>query len=325
MPHRVILIGAGHISTRYFNAIERMEEMTVAAIAGRSPAKNERICARHGIDVHGTDIAETARRAHADIALVCTPNAVHAQNVIESARSGLHVLCEKPLHNDPQVQRDMIAACRDAKRLLGVCYARRLYPHMQHLKHLIDTGGLGRVRSMDVTVRLYRPPSYYDHPWHGSIELDGGGPFMQQAPHYIDLAQWLAGGWQHVYHAACFRLCHDIPVEDHGYAVLRYNRDIIGSITASTACPGARDELLTVCGDKGSVTVDSTGYTRWEVENTEPPGDLSHGHDITVSLLRDFADAVDTGRPPAISGESAARTTELVHAVYKKAGTIHTV
>ena len=113
-------------------------------------------------------------------------------------------------------------------------------PENQTLKGLLETGALGsRLRGGHAGEVLAGDEAYYNSgAYRGGYEIDGGGPFIQQAAHNVDLFCWFFGMPEKV--VSMLETCvHDIEVEDHGTALLRYADGMLGSITASSACkPG---------------------------------------------------------------------------------------
>lgn len=319
---RIVLIGHGNISEKYVAAIARFpERVKLAGVVGRNAEKCLVFAEKHGISVYGTSIADVAERSGATAAVICTPNALHYEGVMEASRLGLHCLCEKPLDISPDRQREMVQSCRDHNVRLGVSYMRRFIPHIRELKNWIDSGKLGRIMVVDAVIKHFRPKEYYDS-WHGTWELDGGGPFMQQGSHLLDMVLWLVGGYREVLTARTFRAYHDIETEDHGYAVIRYGNGAVGMIEASTASTGLKKEYVEITGTRGSIKADYGGILGFHVPGEEKPDwpTAKPNDELFVDLLEDFLGAIAEEREPFISGEAAALSTELALAIYAKAG-----
>lgn len=319
---RIILIGHGNISEKYVSAIKRFPDKAVlSGVVGRNAEKCRAFAQKHGIPVYGTSAAEVAERSRATAAVICTPNALHYEGVMEASRLGLHCLCEKPLDISAERQREMVQSCRGHRVLLAVSYMRRFIPHIRELKGWLDSGRLGRITVVDAVIKHFRPKEYYDS-WHGTWELDGGGPFMQQGSHLLDMVLWLAGGYQEVLTARTFRAYHDIETEDHGYAVIRYGNGAVGMIEASTASTGMKKEYVEITGTRGSIKADYGGIISFHVPGEDKPEwpAAKPNDELFVDLLEDFLAAITEGREPFISGEAAALSTELALAIYAKAG-----
>lgn len=320
--HRIILIGHGNISEKYVSAAARCGEKAVlAGVVGRNADKCQGFAEGHGIPVWGTSIADVAERAGATLAVICTPNALHYEGVMEASRLGLHCLCEKPLDIEPERQREMVESCRRHGVKLGVSYMRRFIPHIQALKAWLESGQLGRIMVVDAVIKHFRPKEYYDS-WHGTWELDGGGPFMQQGSHLLDMVLWLAGGYREVLSAQTFQAYHEIETEDHGYAMIRYGNGAVGMIEASTASAGMKKEYVEITGTKGTITADYDGIVSFRVPGVEEPAwpEAKPNDELFVDLLDNFLTSVEDDREPFITGEAAALATELAVDIYAKAG-----
>lgn len=320
--HRIVMIGHGMISHAYLQAFRAHENAEIVGVVGRDSERVRAYANEHQIPVFGTDLADVAKRAQATAAVICTPNALHDEGVIKASRLGLHCLCEKPLHISPERQRVMIESCRTNQVKLAVSYMRRFIPHMQYIKELIESGKLGRITVADVKIKHFRAKEYYDS-WHGTETIDGGGPFIQQGSHIIDLMLWLCGGYQQVIEAARFQVYHDIETEDHGYAIVQYKNGAVGMISASTASVGMSEEAIEISGTEGSISANYERIVHFDVPGVEPPTfteSESANETLFYRLVDDFLRAIDEDGTPFIDGEAAALATEFIQEIYAKAG-----
>jgi len=319
--HRILLVGHGMISHRYVEAFGHIPNARIVGVVGRDETRASAYAQEKGIAYADTDLERAATMTKATAAVVCTPNAAHEPAVLTAASLGLHVLCEKPLHIDPAVQREMIERCQENGVKLTVSFMRRFTAHIQYVKGLLDRGELGKLQVADAVLKHYRPQSYYES-WHGTYAMDGGGPFIQQASHMLDLVLWLIGEYREVLDARMFQAAHDIETEDHGYACVAYKNGAIGMIEASTACAGMEQEYLAISGTKGSVVLDFNGIRHFRVEGIDSPPEFP---EVKTELLfrrlaEDFVRSIEHDADPFITGDSAAQAVELVDAIYRKAG-----
>lgn len=320
--HTFILIGHGVISHAYLKALSNIEGAEIIGVVGRNAERVKAFAEKNTISFYGIDLEDVATRSGATSAIICTPNALHFEGVMEAAKLGLHCLCEKPLHISPEKQIEMIESCRVNGVKLGVSYMRRFINHVRYIKELIDSGLLGRIMVADVIIKNYRDKKYYET-WHGTKEYDGGGPFLQQGSHIVDMAQWLCGGYKEVLTAKRFQVYHDIETEDHGYAVIQYQNGAVGMIEASTVSIGMQEERIEISGTKGTIAANYKEITTFDVPGVEKPNfdpADSVNEQLFIKLVSNFIEAIDTDSCPFIDGESAKAATELVMAIYDKAG-----
>jgi len=320
MEHKVLIVGPGMISETYIDRIHKIDGMTTVGVVGRDLQKTKQYAQTKEIPIYGTDISEVTAECNATMTIICTPNATHYENVLAAAELGLDILCEKPLHIHPEKQNEMTTICHQKNLKLCVCFMRRFHRHIRYVKELLDSEKLGKIKIIDVCFKDYRDSNYYsDSSWHGTWQLDGGGPFIQQASHIIDIALWFAGGFSKVIQAATFTLLHPIEVEDHGYAVVQFANDAVGVLQASTACRYFFANQISISAERGGITVDFEGIKHWHVEGIKAPM-FQEDDDVFMELLLDFKDAIESNREPFVSTQSSNSVVELIYEIYKKAG-----
>jgi UDP-N-acetyl-2-amino-2-deoxyglucuronate dehydrogenase len=328
-PLRFVIVGSGNIAATFVRALRAVPDAVLAGVVSRSLSRPA-----------GVDAPLEARRSlrewgdACDAVILATPNALHAEGAVEAAHMGRHVLTEKPLAVSLESADRAIAACHAAGVTLGVCYQRRMSRDNRSLHALIAGNRLGRVLAADVAVKFFRDQGYYAaSPYRGTWAMDGGGPFMQQACHQVDLYTWFFGLPRRV-RSVVGTLAHRMEAEDHGAAVMEHDNGMIGTFVASTlARPGfpARVEIHT---EAGSVVMENDVITRWLVDGvpnpSRPPEAPLHsgagaagaavtdtaGHEAIVA---DFVRAVRENRPPAVTGEDARRATDLILQIYRAA------
>jgi len=193
---RIGLVGCGRISKNHFDAIRKVDGLSLAAVCDTDAER-----ARHAGDEQGVPSYRTiddmlrasGDGAPFDIVTVCTPSGLHSMHGAAAAHAGKHVVTEKPMAISLTQADDLVHACDDAGVQLFVVKQNRLNTPIQLLKRAVDKGRFGRIYMANVTVRWQRPQEYYDaEPWRGTWEFDGGA-IMNQASHYVDLIQWLVG------------------------------------------------------------------------------------------------------------------------------------
>ena len=96
---RIGLIGAGFAADFHALAYAQIARpaVEVVAVAASHAASAESFAHKHGIARWGDDYREVLADPGIDAVDVCLPNQLHAGVVVEAARSGKHVFCEKPL------------------------------------------------------------------------------------------------------------------------------------------------------------------------------------------------------------------------------------
>lgn len=322
---KFVIIGSGNIANTYVSAIGNIEHAEVVGIVStklKTPANNNTLPSFRSLQEIDLDY---------DAVIVCTPNGYHHISTIEAAALGKHVLCEKPIDISIESIDAMIHACKENNVKLGVAYQRRFSSDNPIVKKLIDENKLGKIFSVDLAVKNYRDDNYYNSAaYRGTYEIDGGGPFIQQASHYIDLYYWFFGKPTKLV-SSLATFVHDIEVEDHGAVICLHNSGMIGTITASTATKPGFPAKIEVYSGKGYLIMENDVITHWEIEGLKNPSPIkTNGNTHTGSssalvddtanhefVINDFIDSIQTDRDPLVSGESAKNATEIILNIYK--------
>ncbi|HMB62398.1 MAG TPA: Gfo/Idh/MocA family oxidoreductase, partial [Eudoraea sp.] len=228
-PLKFVIIGSGNIANTYVSAIHNIADAEVTGIVSKKTGAPEKFSQLPSFPTLGDIDVDW------DAVIICTPNGYHHVGAIEAANLGKHVLCEKPIDISLEAVDNMIEACKKNHVKLGVAYQRRFSSDNPIVKKLIHDNKIGKIFSVDLSVKNYRDKSYYDSAaYRGTYKIDGGGPFIQQASHYIDLYYWYFGKPEKLI-SKLGTFVHDIEVEDHGGVICWHNSGLIGTITASTA------------------------------------------------------------------------------------------
>lgn len=321
---KFVIIGSGNIANTYVSAIQNIANAEiVAAVSKRlkAPTKQPNLPAFASLNDVTLDF---------DAVIICTPPGLHHETAIEAAKLGMHIFCEKPLDVTIAAMDNMINTCKQNQVLLGVAYQRRYSSDNPVVKALIENNTLGRIFSVDLSVKNYRDDSYYNAaPYRGTKAIDGGGPFVQQASHYIDLYYWYFGKPSKIV-SKLGTFVHDIEVEDHGVAICTHDNGLISTITASTATKPGFPAKMEIYTSKGYLILENDVITHWDMEGLENPTTQSEdGNTHTGAatamvedttnhefLINDFVNAILTGKDPIISGESAKNASEIILEIY---------
>ena len=329
---RVALVGCGRIAKNHFDAIARVDGLDLVAVADVVQARAEAAGAANGVPAFAS-LAEMMAAVDCDIVTVATPSGLHPVHGIEAARAGKHVVSEKPMAISLAGADSLIDACSDAGVRLFVVKQNRLNPAIQLVKRAVEKGRFGRIHSANCTVRWARPQEYYDQaPWRGTWAMDGGA-FMNQASHYVDLIQWLAGP---VGSVAAMTATQErkIEAEDSGAAVLRFQNGAIGVLDVTMLTyPRNLEGSLTILGSRGSVKIGGTAVNRvdtWLFEDyddddkliesaaTTPPTVYGFGHQ---GYYRNVLRVLRGEAVPDTDGREGRKSLEIILAIYESART----
>ncbi|WP_051621001.1 Gfo/Idh/MocA family protein [Paenibacillus sp. UNC451MF] len=230
---RWAVIGAGDVvERRVARALQEAQGSSLQAVVRRDEEKVRAFAAQFGIPQAYTDVTQVWSDRNIDAVYIATPVMMHAVHAIEAAKSGKHVLCEKPMALNAIQGEQMVAACREQGVKLGIAYYRRYYPKIQKMKELIEAGAIGQPVYARAQFSGKTNHAETARAWLLRPEISGGGPLMDVGTHVIDLLCFCLGQPQQVT-AMTGNLLHNIEVEDTASVLIRFASGCQASVHAS--------------------------------------------------------------------------------------------
>ncbi|PWJ54426.1 Predicted dehydrogenase [Quadrisphaera granulorum] len=257
---RLGIIGTGAEGTVYANLIleGRVPGAVLGAVADVSPER--RIAAKElGVPVHDSADALLAS-GDVDAVVICVPHYLHPEIAIAALRAGVHVLVEKPAGVHTSQVDELIEVAQSRPELtFAMMFNQRNNPLYRRIKEIVDAGEIGAIRRTTwVITTWWRPQGYYEQSaWRATWGGEGGGVLVNQAPHQLDLWQWICGVPKSVYSKVAYGFRRNIAVEDEVTAVVDYGDGATGVfVTAVHDLVGTdRFEIL---GDRGKIVVEGS-------------------------------------------------------------------
>ena len=189
---RVGVIGTGGIATsQHIPGYQALEDVEIVALCdvvpGRASAAAESVPGARAY----ADFRDMLAREELDAVSVTTPNFRHRDATIAALEAGAHVLCEKPIAMNLAEGREMVAAARQAGKLLQVGLHMRFETESQALRRYVVAGDLGEIYYGEATYMRRR-----GIPTWGVFtqsQYQGGGALIDIGVHALDRALWLMG------------------------------------------------------------------------------------------------------------------------------------
>jgi len=161
------------------------------AVAGCDVSEEKRKAAKEAapqIDVYD-DYDAMLSREDVKIVAIYTPDTYHADHIEQAFRAGKHVICTKPLINDPRDAVRLTKAARDSGCRLQVGQSTRFYEPFQRQREEFEKGALGEVEVVDAHYN-HRMDWYYEKsPWTAT---DTHWAYLGLS-HPVDLVRWYLG------------------------------------------------------------------------------------------------------------------------------------
>jgi len=339
------IIGIGAMGSKHASRLFDGEDPNgvLAAVCDTDPARL--MWAKEKFDVPTfSDYKEMYASGIIDAVIIATPHYDHPKMTMEAFSADLHVLCEKPAGVYTKQVREMNEAAAKTDKKFTMMFLQRKAPVFAKLKNLIESGELGALKRIQWTVTTwYRPQAYHDSsPWRSKWETEGGGVLINQAPHNLDLWQWLFGMPETITAHMSFGRYFDIEVEDDVTVFMQYKNGVTGTlITATGEAPGTN--CLEIVGDMGKIVVtdnakitfyrnriserahnaakNSKSVPEYWVCDVPTPG-INETH---MAVIKNLSDAIVNNAPLDIRGEEGMQSLQLSNAMHLSAWTGKTV
>ncbi len=217
-----------------------------------------------------TDYRELIASGEADAVIIAVPHPFHSIIALEAMRAGLHALSEKPLDIRVSAAREAVRTGQETGKVFAVMLNQRTNPIFRRARDLVRSGGLGELkRSVWIITNWYRTQHYYDSgDWRATWLGEGGGVLLNQAPHNLDLWQWICGMPVEITARCDMARYHHIEVEDEATLLVRYQNGASGCFITSTGeYPGTN--RLEISGTKGKIVLEDGKLRTWLLKEDE--------------------------------------------------------
>ena len=280
---RIGIIGLGAQGSMYAKFITDglVPNMEIGAIADIDPAKADVAAAQYPDVPFFSDYLAMIDSGSVDAVVTCVPHFLHPQIGIEALERDIHALVEKPAGvYTKQVAALNAYALTKPELSFGIMFNQRNNPLYIRLKEIVDGGEIGNIlRSNWIITNWWRPQGYYDQSaWRATWGGEGGGVLVNQAPHQLDLWQWICGVPKSVYSKVAYGYRRNIAVEDEVTALVDYGNGATGVfITATHEMTGT--DRFEIVGDQGKIVVENS-KTATVTRLKRPERELSESMDM---------------------------------------------
>lgn len=324
------IAGTGNIARIHAEALQGLTgEAELVAAADIVPDRLRDFCSEFGVPAAHASIADLLRSAPPDLVHVCTPPGSHAELAVACLEAGVSVLVEKPPSLSLAEFDVMAAAYRPRGPWLATVFQHRFGSGAQRLHAMIRSGVLGRPLVAVCHTTWFRDQAYFDVPWRGRWDTEGGGPTMGHGIHQMDLLGYLLGDWSEI-SAVAGRQARRMETEDLSLAHVTFASGAVASVINSVLSP-REESYLRFDFERATVELSHLygyGDEDWHVTPApEYSGEVRSAWDAGVKGERSSHRAqfsavlrgLREGSPPPVTPDDARRTMTLVTGIYASA------
>ena len=192
MKFKIAVLGAtGYIGSPYRREIRDCpEDASIVSLCGRRLELLKAAAAEDGAECFTDDWRKAIAQEGVNLVLVCTPDSLHHEAVMECAERGLHVMCEKPVGMNAAEASQMWAACRDSNIGHFVPFWTRYVDVFRRAREIYAGGQLGQIRAF--VYRWANPrPVGMPFTWRDDATISSAGSIADVGSHAYDAVRWI--------------------------------------------------------------------------------------------------------------------------------------
>ncbi len=295
---RTAVVGAGQFGRNHLRVLSQSERAELCAVADSDPARAAQAAAEFGCQ----SVADfRLLEGKVEAAIVAVPTTLHAEVGSALLERGIHCLVEKPIAGDLAEADRLLAAARASGCILQVGHLERFNPAVTALRSILTLPLFFEIHRLSV----FSPRS---------LDVD---VVLDLMIHDLDIVLALTGAMPEEIRAAGISILS--PKVDIANVRLAFPGGCIANLTASRIST-ERVRKLRLFQPAQYISLD---YSRQEVYAFSVSGAQQIGFqalevrkDEPLRLeVESFLESVESGRPPAVTGEEARRALEAAVAI----------
>jgi len=317
------VLGVGEMGRRHAENLRRLvPQARLVAIADVNHQRARQAAADLDVEHALPSLEAMLDRKDIRAIIIATPDKFHSSAVIETARAGKDIFCEKPLALNIEEAEDAVRAAEAGGVRLQVGFMRRYDPAHLAAKRQIEAGEIGEPVIFKSIGRDKDAP-----PIESYRSLLNGMLLFTNTIHDFDSARWLTNdevAEVHTYTTVAIR--PELEEFDDVVAStvnLRFRGGAIGNIESYAQAVYGYDVRTEIVGSKGSILI---GTLRQHSATFLSSGNgsfvigdhfLTKFADAYLAEMRDFVDMVLKDREPLVTGTDGLRAVEIAAAAQK--------
>jgi myo-inositol 2-dehydrogenase/D-chiro-inositol 1-dehydrogenase len=289
------LIGAGGMGTRHaLNLHNHIGAARVAGVYDLDTGRARQVAAACGAAQVFDHPFSLIQSADVDAVVIASPDASHADFVLQCIGRQKPVLCEKPLAaSTADAAKVVEAECALGRRLVSVGFMRRFDPQHIAVREAVERGEIGRAIVFKGVHRNAMIPAY----------VTGDTILTNSAGHDIDSARWLLGQEITEVYVRGVRTRASFSAETRDLLLIHMalDGDCLATIEVFGAAEYGYEVLAEIVAERGTAVTMPPGNAlvrAREIRSVAVPQDwLARFHDAYLAELTQWVRAVQAQQP----------------------------
>lgn len=224
---RIAVIGHGFMGHEHETMLSQMEGIRLIGFSDRDPKQLYDV--KEGLKRYESNEALLAD-PEVDVVLIAANNNQHHDLVIQAARAGKDIICEKPAAMSLEELDDMVRVTNECGVKFTVHHQRRLDQDFRIMKEIFDQKALGDVYMMKNSLYGFNGNM---HDWHVYIS-EGGGMLYDWGVHLIDQILFMMPEAKITSIYADVRNVINFEVDDYFKILLRFDNQVMAEVELGT-------------------------------------------------------------------------------------------
>lgn len=318
----VAVIGLGRLGQVYAaDLAHRVPNARLVAVADKRADVAEAFARQHGVPKWYAGHEEVIADKDVEAVAVITPTSTHREVVIEAARGGKAIFCEKPIALSLAEAEEMLEVVRSAGVFLQMGFQRRFDAGYVAAKEKVDAGVIGDPVLLVSTSRdPFRPPVEFCDP------RVSGGLIADMGIHDFDVARMFLGEVRRVSAIGGTLAYPELKAVgdiDNAIVHMVFENGALGVVMLSRNAVFGYDIRAEIWGTRGSLQIGYFRQTPVLVMTSEGithdvvPHFMQRFEKAYLAQIQDFVDNVLGGRPPRVTGADAVAALRISLAATK--------
>ena len=317
----IAVIGTGRMgSVHVANLVSSIPEANLVAICDIRLEVAQQVADELGIQRVVQDYHELLLDKEIEAVLIATSTNTHADIIMDCAKAGKHIFCEKPLALELDRIDDALLVVEQAHVKLQVGFNRRFDKSFQKVREIVHSGQIGRPSILRITNRDPELPNK-------EFLKVSGGMFLDMTIHDFDMVRFQIGEVDEVY--AIGNVMIDPELNSFGdidtdIVTLKFANGAIGAIDNSRQAVYGYDQRLEVFCLNGMAKADnqmddtvSTGTVNGFAASRLPFFFMQRYAPCYVEEVRQFIECVRDDLPTPTTGDDGRKAVVLGYAAWK--------
>lgn len=315
----IALVGLGNYAGgQLAPALQHTKNCYLAGIVTGTPEKAKIWSAKYNIPQENIynyqNFDSIAQNPAIDIVYVVLPVSMHKEFTIRAAKAGKHVICEKPMALNAADCREMIAACKQANRMLSIGYRLHFEPHNIEVMRLGQKQILGKVTQLENSNGFV----YGGDPnaWRLKKAMAGGGGLMDMGIYAIQGARYTLGQEPITVKARQEKTKPELfkDVDETVFWELKFPNNFV---TQGKSSYNNNWGSLKAKTTNGFFELEPAyGYDGLDGKTSKGPMNIPNINQ-QAAQMDDFANCINTKKPTRVPGEEGLKDMLVVDAIYR--------